>query len=250
MYKKLKKLFVIEFDQENTVSTTKTDVVISIALLLYYLMLICSFGVLVYRTYVVTYLSRFFDNRLIFDNILYLLLAMVTLFPLLVVLLARKQPLMSVGIGKKNLKKSIYYGVLFSLPFTLPFIINGLINQYTMLSFDQIVLKFTLYLVSIAFVEEVYFRGFILSRLTALVANKWLRIIVCAIIFSLFHVPFRMIQNNMTFIQYLATDPSYLLYLFRDSIIFTFIYSKTNNILAPTITHALMNLMTEIFIMP
>lgn len=151
----------------------------------------------------------------------------------------RKQKLSSIGLrlkdGKKSLRLGLYYSGIFLLVFVL---INWIKGDITIESdWLKTLYKALYFLIVVAFFEEVMFRGFINSRLSGLLKNQTLTLILTALIFSLMHMPFKSMFFAGSVLEYFATNGAYHLILCFVHLIFQHFYDQYQNILAPGIMH-------------
>jgi hypothetical protein len=151
----------------------------------------------------------------------------------------RKQKWSSIGLTKKDGKKSFVLGLFYSAVFLIVFLIIHWIKGDIAIHSDwQETLNKALYfLIVVAFFEEVMFRGFINSRLRGLLKNPTVTLIVTAVFFSLMHMPFKSMYFQDSVIEYFAINGGYHLILIFVHLIFQHFYDQHNNILAPGIMH-------------
>lgn len=128
---------------------------------------------------------------------------------------------------------------MFALPIILPDLVLG---HHELKNPEELFFNFLYTFLLIAFVEEIISRGFIQSRIRGIVKNKWVSILLGGLMFSVAHIPYDFLNQELNFISYLQKDYIMLIIYVIMHFYFVYIYSKTENILAPTITHTLINL--------
>jgi membrane protease YdiL (CAAX protease family) len=244
----VKKIFQIRFD-DAVKTIDKKDGLYSLAFFVYYMVMIFLFGMLLFKTDIYKNLSGYFSDKHFFRFLFYIPDAIINILPVFIILLLRKQSISTIGIKKKDIGKSILIGMIGSIPFSLMNVIGPISNGKTLNPNPMDwVWNFLYFLICIAFVEEVAFRGFLQTRLFGLIKNKWVSIIVVGVMFALMHVPFQMVQANMTAIEFIVYDLQHLMMTMITHIYLVYLYTRDNNILAPTIAHAIMNFSYVIFI--
>ena len=115
--------------------------------------------------------------------------------------LARKQKMSSIGFGKENIGKSLIFGVVTASIILLAKFIPGIIegNQFSPVVYLSS--KFVYFLIAIALVEEILFRGFIQTRIYGVLKNSLIAILTTSFMFMLLHIPFQMGKVHMGFIS-------------------------------------------------
>jgi len=219
--------------------------------LLYYLFnstLIYLFGLFMFKTDVYIKYFKYFSNENFYRFLFYIPFTIIAIAPIVIIIHFRKQSLSSIGIKKSGNFKSVFKGVLFALPFVLPTIIYGIKHNYNFNNINNLIWTFLYFLICIGFEEELAFRGFIQIRIMGLIRNKWLSIIIVGLMFGVMHIPFQMLKANMSLIQFVKYDYKHLITTMVIHIYLVYIYTRDNNIVAPTITHTLMNFVSSIFV--
>lgn len=225
------------------------DGVYSIIYFLYYMVMIFLFGLLQFRTQTDEILRSYFSSGTFFRLIFYIPFVIISVLPIFLILKIRKQSLKSIGIRTDKILKSIIIGVIGSIPFAVLNMIGPISSGKTINPniFDGL-WTFLYFLICIAFAEELVFRGFIQTRIQGLIKNKWISIIVVGILFGLMHVPFQMIKANMPLVEFLLYDMQHLITTCIIHVYLVYLYTRDNNIIAPTIAHAIMNFAYAIFV--
>ncbi len=245
--RKIKDYFRIRFNNEDIVRMNRYDGIISIAYYVYYLGFIYLFGLFLFKVGPNIYIFDF--SKQFSKFIFYIPVAFLSLLPLGVIIRFRKQALASIGIKKDKILRSFIFGILYSLPFNLPTIIYVLFHGIRINSnFFDLLWLFLYFFICIAFVEEVMFRGYIQTRIQTIIKNKWMSIIIVGIMFAFMHVPFQMLKVDMSFGQFLLYDYKHLIITGLLHIYFVYIYNRDHQILAPTLTHALINFIPNLFV--
>jgi hypothetical protein len=159
----------------------------------------------------------------------------------------RKQSIKTIGFSKNNLLKSLFLGLVLSAVILTINIVPGISNGYHFKSISKLVSNFGYYFFVIALVEEIIFRGFIQTRIYGGIKNPILAVIITAFMFMMIHIPFQMGVAHMGAFEFIANNNVTLLFIFLWHIVFNFLYSKYNSIVAPTIVHAVMDWSNVLF---
>lgn len=245
---RIKKIFKVEFNQDDINEMNFFDGILAICFYFIYIALIFTFGLFMFKTNVYHNLSKFFENNYLYRFIFYIPITIISILLILLIVFLRNQKINSLGIRRTNLLKSILVGIFFSLPLVIPSVINGFIHNYKLTDMKDLVWIFLYYLICIGFVEELAFRGFIQTRIRGIVKNKWLSIILVGLMFGAMHIPFQMLNAKLTFLQFIQQDLGHLVTTMIIHIYLVYIYTRDNNIIAPTITHAIINFIPYIYI--
>lgn len=157
-----------------------------------------------------------------------------------VVLKVEKQKIASLGLTKKNLYPSLYWGIGLGMVFALEgFLANSLkyggldlveIN-YTPLSFLFVIfLSF-----ATAFSEELVFRGYIFSRFWKIFDKEWQANLFSSLLFVLIHLPIGVFVLGYTPVAMLA----YLFFIFVFGLGSAFVFARTGNLISSILLHVL-----------
>lgn len=207
---------------------------------------------LIYYIYIflitIIYFNIVKSNLLILSNIPLLkllinfLLVILQLYPIFIFLAYKKQSLSTIGININRFFLSIFKGIFYFIPIlVIRFIFLNYIFKDIIFDFNFIIYSF-IQLIQIALVEEIIFRGFLQSIFSGFMKNKFLSIIIVAILFAFIHI-----GRNLVFDFYKFNIILFLLgflKLFIKHIYYTYISLKTNSIFASTITHFLNNILS------
>ncbi|WP_294169371.1 CPBP family intramembrane glutamic endopeptidase [uncultured Clostridium sp.] len=92
--------------------------------------------------------------------------------------------------------------------------------------------------------EEIIFRGFIQQRLKGLIKNRYINLIVVAIIFGSIYIPFILAQNNITFIEsFVSTIPKMIIHIY-----FVAVYKAGNNsVISTSVLHGINNFILTLY---
>jgi len=246
---RVKQLFKINFDEEVKESIGKGDGAYSLIYFVYYMIVIFLFGLLMFKTQIYENLGSYFSSKPFFRFLFYIPDTIINIFPIFLILKLRNQSIRSVGIKSENVVKSIIIGIIGSIPFSVPNII-GAISSGKTINPDMgfWFWSFMYYLICIAFAEELVFRGFLQTRIQGLIKNKWLGIIVVGLLFGIMHIPYQMIKANMSLLEFVKNDLQHLTTTCFIHIYLVYLYTRHNNIIAPTVAHAIMNFSYSIFV--
>lgn len=167
---------------------------------------------------------------------------------LFAILFLRKQKIESIGLTSKNIWKSSLLGFVIGFGILLSAIISAVNNNLSFRGVNYLIYGLFFYTFEIALLEELVFRGFIQTRFVGFFKSKTLGIVTSGILFMLMHIPFQMVIRNMGLIEFISYDIVHLLLTFLYHLLFSFLFFKYNNIMAPTIVHIFLNLSFLLFI--
>lgn len=223
------------------INYTKADAISAILIYIYILVLTYLFGIFIYKTSINNYMLNFFKNKDLYKIIIQLPILTLEILPILLILKKLNQPLTSIGIYLKTIKKPILLGVLFSIPF----FVNSIYNPPSILHTNAytFILVIIYQLVFTALSEEIIFRGFIQSRLKGIIYNNILRILVVGVMFGLAHIPLLIISSDVSLLSLIEIILISIIKRTIMHIYFTFIYYKSNNLISPIIAHAINNIL-------
>ncbi|MGN8771779.1 CPBP family intramembrane glutamic endopeptidase [Paenibacillus barengoltzii] len=230
------------FSYEDTINVNKKD---GIILILYYVYLMtCTylFGLMMFSTNLLYETSKYINNISLLRIILSVPMFVFQLLPIMLILLFRGHSLSTIGITKFKILKSIIIGLIAAVPLNALPIFGYLKGNYTIqLSLGNALLQLIYYIVIIGFAEEVIFRGYLQTRIFTLISNKYLAIFTGSFMFAILHIPFHMVRSEMSLCEFITHDWFDLLLKGLMHLIFVFIYSRTKNIIAPSIAHGLID---------
>jgi len=157
--------------------------------------------------------------------------------------LKERKSLVSLGISKGNLFKSLLIGLFFGLFFAAEGVAVSAI-KYKEVVFNPKNLGvlglagYSLLSLATGFSEEVLNRGFLMNRLWKKWGNEYLANFVSAFLFTLTHLPAAIfvLKYHLPY-DFLTYGLSIFVLGFADG----FVFARTKNIFAPTISHALWN---------
>jgi membrane protease YdiL (CAAX protease family) len=144
----------------------------------------------------------------------------------------------SLGLVKKNLKPSIYWGIGLGFVFALEGLLTNIFKYrgLNLVTLDYSPLAF-LGLMAISFVtafsEELVFRGYIFTRLSRILKNEWLAVFISAIFFALIYLPVVVFVLSYQPVVMLA----YLLFVFIYGFASAFVFARTGNLMASILLH-------------
>lgn len=153
----------------------------------------------------------------------------------------RKQKIDTIGL-KGRWKLSIIIGLILSLFYFYCNCLSHLMNGEKLISIDKI-LFLAIYFLLVSICEELTFRGYIGTRLSGLIKNKYVVMVITGILFVAMHFPYRMIAYNMSLASF---DIGWLINLFIFHLVMNYIYMKTNSIYGSIIPHWISDLAYEI----
>lgn len=175
-------------------------------------------------------------------------LSQVLVIFIILILIIRKQRIETIGFSKNNIKKSLILGVVSACVVFLINFIPNFLKGNELLPFSQLLSSFIFYLFVIALTEEIIFRGYIQTRIYGIIKKPSYAILLTAFMFMVMHIPFQMGIAQMDFTTFVANNYITLIFQFSWHIVFNFMYTKYNSIIAPTIFHTVMNWSNYLFI--
>lgn len=153
----------------------------------------------------------------------------------IVFVLIRKQGLETIGLIQGRYQLSLILGgILALILFTCNCILNVILEDAIFKNIGVVVILFFYYL-SVAFVEEIMFRGYMLTRFYALTSNCFISMIMTGLLFVLMHFPYRM-MIGINFMD-LITNYSYLIDLFITHCVLSYIYMKSKSLYGSILSH-------------
>ena len=221
----LKNIFEVPDSYRNLVNSyEKADAFIAIVLFVLYCMDMALSGILV--NYVsanqITYIGGL--TNLVFVGIVLLILKI------------RKQGIETIGLRKGNIKLSLIMGITLAvILFFCNCLSNILFEKQSFIPIKDIMI-YILYFFTVGLVEEVMFRGYIVTRIHGYTKRIYLDVLLTGIMFLLMHYPYRMVAYHMSFWD-LITNVQYMLDLFITHLILSFIRIKSDSLYGAIIPH-------------
>jgi membrane protease YdiL (CAAX protease family) len=183
----------------------------------------------------------------------------IVLLPLLLIYVAQARQgdrrlasaLASVGLRRGNLRAGLWIAVLAGLGLSAQQLVIS--NQATAI-WDALVSGRALYLFPLAtifmllgpaFTEEFFFRGVVQTRLTRWFGTTWPAILVTSVLFGLYHVPYAYLNPHWPSHSDLARALQAAMFQggIGGLILGTIYAISRQNLLAPILTHALINVL-------
>jgi len=227
----------------------RKDAICGIIFYVFYMAIVYLLGLLMFRTNIYVNLGRYFKSKSLFRLIFYIPNGLISILPIFIILRLKKQSIASIGIKKEKIPKSIVLGVVGSMPFLLSNMAGAISSGMKLNpSIADNLWNLLYYLVCISLVEELVFRGFLNTRVRGLIKAGWINNIVVGIMFAILHIPFQMVKANMTPLNFILHDFPHLISTLLIHIYFVFLYTRDNNIIAPTIAHTIINFSYDIFV--
>ena len=149
-----------------------------------------------------------------------------------------KEPFSSLGLTKKNLFPSLYWGIGLGIVFGL----EGLLtNIFKYKGLSLVALDYSLWgffgalglSLATAFSEEIVFRGYIFNRLWRLWQKEWLANLVSAGLFSLIHLAVGVFVLGYTPVVMMT----FLFLVFLYGLGAAFVFARTSNVVASILLH-------------
>ena len=167
-------------------------------------------------------------------------------FVCIMMVLVRKQPLASIGLSVKNLKKSFLLGLGTGVFVLLIFVVPGIFEGGKLIGFESLVKSIFYYFFVIGLPEEILFRGYIQTRLYGVIKSDVLAVIAGGVMFMSMHIPYQIYVRGGSFIDFIVNNCIWLLITFVWHFMFNFLYRKYNALAASTIFHTLINLSNDL----
>lgn len=236
----IRKIFSFDFD-ESIKDKDRLDGILAIIIFIYSLAVIYLYGKIVMEWPTYDELLMKFENPNLGQLITNIPIAIIQVLPIFIILLVRRQKMSSIGFKLKGSLIQFLLGILFVIPIAIkPYLKFKEFYRPLNLEFTLDKLYLLLYfIIAVAFVEEVVFRGFIQTRLQGLIKNRLVVCFIVALMFSSMHIPFQMLISSMSFMDYIASARENLIFTFIMHFYYSYIYTRDNNIIAPITTHAL-----------
>ncbi len=149
-----------------------------------------------------------------------------------------RQPFSSLGLTKKNLFPSLYWGIGLGLVFALEGFLTNIVKYkgLNLVSLGYSAGNFLgLFLISLvtAFSEETVFRGYIFNRLWQIWHKEWLANLVSSLLFVMIHLPMGLFVLSYTPLVMLA----YLFFVFIFAFGSAFVFGRTKNLSSSILLH-------------
>lgn len=229
----MKNLALLTGKDEYVLQSKKYDRIDALLALSLYLVMIFLFvligKIFVYRSYALTETYKFCVTGII---------SFISLGLVFLLCYIRKQNIKTIGFSRTFIIKSFSMGMTL---FLLIVIFKGVIPIISGSKFQtdhkDIVMWVIYYLVFIALMEEVVMRGYVGTRLYGYFTNKRLSIFVVGVMFSLYHIPFQIVINKISLVEYISLNWANLIIYFIFHLLFQWLYSQYNSIVAPTLFH-------------
>lgn len=161
---------------------------------------------------------------------------------IVVIALARRQGLGSVGYSRTHLRRSLLAGLAVA---GLLVAVTAVVGAATGSPPHWRPLLFTYgapyYLIVIGFAEEALWRGFVTPRVAAQFERHWVGVALAGVLFGLMHAPFTMALNDIGVTAFLAEYWWRLVVPFAWHFVLWFLYARFNSLAAPTLVHFAMN---------
>lgn len=175
---------------------------------------------------------------------------------LLLLLLRRLDPaaglrrtLAEFGLARGNLTRGLWWAALLGLGLGALQLIVSRHGAEVVAAFQSgrwiflLPLSFTLMLLTAGFTEEFFFRGFLLGRLLGVFRNSWAPVLLSALAFALYHLPYAYLNPNWPSAgDFPAALIQSIIEAFPIGILLGCVYLWTRrNLLACAVLHAMIN---------
>lgn len=156
---------------------------------------------------------------------------------ILVILKKRGQKINTIGFRKKGILSSIIIGTVLFLLFLRVYLASDNINI-------SLLYNILFYVFFIGFHEEIVFRGFIWPRLVK-AYGKLYGTLISGLIFGALHLPIDIVWKNVSVFDAVVLGKVSNVSILGGvvgALIYSYIYTRNNNILLPSIVHGILNL--------
>ncbi len=173
-------------------------------------------------------------DEIIFKPLIWLLPTLIAVF------LVESNNFSSLGFSRQNISKSISSALILSFFLFLQFFLV-VKSKYGHVSFDfSLGLIFSSTIISLftATIEETFFRGYLLNRWLLRFKKPLLPILINTIIFTLFHLPYVILDLNYTLPEAL----SFAIFNFISGLANSLLFYSNRNIISSITGHTLWNI--------
>ena len=176
---------------------------------------------------------------LYFNTIFFgVVLSLVSMLTVIIILWGRKQTLATIGFAKKDGLKSFLIGLCFGI---LIFIFRGreqLFELENIGGLPALLWLFVYYLIIVSLFEELFFRGYVQTRMNALIKKNTDAVFFAGSLFSVYHLPLHLLSGYSFFSFFIFRF--WILIIMH--VIFNRLYKQYNSLAGPVLFHTLMNL--------
>lgn len=109
---------------------------------------------------------------------------------------------------------------------------------------------FVLLLVTAAFTEEVMFRGFLQTAIERWTASRWLAIVVAAVLFGFYHLPYRLLLSDSEIRGDWSASIGECVFNSVVGLLLGWVYARRQNLLAAVLCHVGFDLLVATTMMP
>jgi membrane protease YdiL (CAAX protease family) len=166
----------------------------------------------------------------------------------IIIIFVKKQGLSSIGLVGGEIGSSLIVGLLLGIVpvVTSHGLLAALLYGWELKPIGYIVSQFVYFLIVIALVEEIIFRGYIQTRLYGLFRNNTTAMIFGGVMFMLMHIPYQIITRGGwdAFTIIFALN---LVFTFLFHIAATMLYGKFNTLYGAVLFHTVVDWSSEIF---
>lgn len=217
----------MKYSQEVS-NNSKKDAVIALTLYVIFFML----------SFIQGTAMRFLDLSNLIGQIIGMVSAVLTVVIVFVVVLKRKQAISSIGIFKENQGRSLRLGFCFALIPLVTIIVAGIFNGWELNNFGLMMYAF-LYIFILAAYEDVFYVGYVQTRLYGLIKNDRLAVATGAALFALGHIPFGLAMNGMEFLNEFLIF--WLIWLFFAHRMHVLLFKRYFSLFSVIVLHTLSN---------
>jgi uncharacterized protein len=167
---------------------------------------------------------------------------------LFVVFSIEKRSLASIGLSGERLFRNIYIGLGIGTIFAIEGLVVNFIKygRWSFIPSSSTYESFIFLLITsfvTGFVEELFSRGYLMSRLMEFLKSEVFANLISSILFVFIHIPIAVFVLHYSFLDLII----YLWTIFLLGLANGYIFARTKTIVAPTVSHALWNLSIVLF---
>ena len=174
----------------------KKDGMIALCVFLFNAVLVTVYGIILNSAENVAFQGQLMTN--LQGQVMVMIFQIVCFAITIIVVLARKQGLTSIGIHRENLLPALRLGLMFSIIPLSASLLPGLVIGWESFAFIQIMFNLLLSFISATY-QDTTFIGFVQTRIYGLFKSGRIAISIVAVLFALIHLPFQIITQGADF---------------------------------------------------
>lgn len=159
----------------------------------------------------------------------------------------RGEAFASVGFSTINLRKNLLIGLGLGLVAALVNAVPAFLEGGQFVGASRLPFSAFYYFIVIALSEEILFRGYIQTRLYGLLKKDLAAINLCALMFSLLHIPFQMQRLGLRLDAFFIQKYPLLIITFIAHLFLNLLYRRTNSLVVPVLVHGFLDFGGNLF---